>query len=556
MFKNPFKIKSNTNIKTSDRKKLISKLGEDCSDLFGKSPFSIAVATLSNDETINLYICEKQPLYFEPAKNQLYPTVYLGWLAPKAFPTLFVSEEVFHYLQNGADLMLPGVIINEEKLGKFPEFNFGAAVCISIFSAKRNIVQGPIAVGKALMSSQEMINCGMKGKGVNVLHIYQDELWTYGHRETLPTFDGDVFFAPKPEETIADAPEVGVDEAAEEVQNIILDENNIVQDVPQQEDEMSDEFLKQMFLCALKYYLSKDQKFPMDVGQFYASVVLKAVPEGRKIDFKKTKYKKFINFLNEMNASAGKNNWFVQIASKKNIDSITQVNIDHPEVKNAEKLTDSTEINDKSTAGRVRMAECFTLTDASINSLHLLFPQSKYKKGDVIHPNQVAELVKEYVKEKNLTKPGNKTSLDENLQMVMKIFVPQTVGINDVIQNLTKNMTKAYLITTPDGRQFLKKTKLPTIVFQIEKRAGNKQVTLISNVTEFGIDAKELQSKIQNGISTGATIIPEAVCCVGPQILVNGNQINFVANLLMETYKIPKQYIKGMELGVKTKKGK
>lgn len=214
------------------------------------------------------------------------------------------------------------------------------------------------------------------------------------------------------------------------------------------------------------------------------------------------------------------------------------MNLEHPEIVSAEKLTEF-ESNDKSSTGRVRIAECFTLTDSSINLLHLLFPQNKFKKGDVIQSNEISEFVKEYVRVKNLSKPGNKAILDENLQILMKIFVSQTVGINDIIQNLTKNMTKAYLITTPDGRKFLKKIKLPTIVFKIEKRAGNKQVTLISNVTEFGLDAKEFSSKIQNAISTGATIIPEAVCCVGPQILVNGNQVG--DNFLMRESLVKNQ---------------
>ena len=34
-----------------------------------------------------------------------------------------------------------------------------------------------MCVGIALMSGDEMIGCGMKGRGVTVLHTYRDFLW-------------------------------------------------------------------------------------------------------------------------------------------------------------------------------------------------------------------------------------------------------------------------------------------------------------------------------------------------------------------------------------------
>ena len=40
-----------------------------------------------------------------------------------------------------------------------------------------SICAGPIAVGRALLSSEEMISSGMKGKGLEVLHVFRDQLW-------------------------------------------------------------------------------------------------------------------------------------------------------------------------------------------------------------------------------------------------------------------------------------------------------------------------------------------------------------------------------------------
>lgn len=37
--------------------------------------------------------------------------------------------------------------------------------------------RAPVAVGTAAVSSRDMRTSGMKGKGINVLHTYMDQLW-------------------------------------------------------------------------------------------------------------------------------------------------------------------------------------------------------------------------------------------------------------------------------------------------------------------------------------------------------------------------------------------
>lgn len=107
-------------------------------------------------------------------------------------------------------------------------------------------------------------------------------------------------------------------------------EDDVVELPPEEEEsaegsETPEEFLRKVFLFALRYQLPDDIKFPLDAGQFYATVLLKSLPNGRKIDMKKTKYKKFSTFLNDVNHTAGDGNWFVKMTSRKGIDSITDV---------------------------------------------------------------------------------------------------------------------------------------------------------------------------------------------------------------------------------------
>uniref|UniRef100_A0A914Y0Z9 SUI1 domain-containing protein n=1 Tax=Panagrolaimus superbus TaxID=310955 RepID=A0A914Y0Z9_9BILA len=533
------------------RRKILSKIGESSADLFGKSSFSIASITTSSGISTNLYICEKQPIFFEERSNgPLYPSIYLAWQTPKSFPTLYIPELAFGYIQNGADLMLPGVIINEKI--QLPMIERDSPICISIYSEKHDSIKGPIAVGKCLMSRDEMISSSMKGKGVQILHYYQDALWEYGHRETVPTFDASEILSPvieQPSESKEDIAENITENTAE----LNINDQDDVVELPPEDDtkaeatedaETQEEFLRKAFLYALRYKLPEDIKFPLDVGQFYATYLLKSLPEGRKLDMKKTKYKKFSTFLQQVNETAGDGNWFVTILSKKGIDSITD---------NAAPLSDSSSTSRSTKPGKVKVAECFTLTEASLQLIKQLLPNCSFKKGDILHQNELSEMVKKYVTEKSLLKNGNKAELDETLQIIVKQFTGGIVPINDISQKLSAHMTKAFLITAPDGRRSLRKTQLPQIVLSTEKRAGNKHVTLVNNLQAFGIDAKEFAQKVQIGSATGATLISQAPNCIGPQVLINGNQINFII-VLLDDYGVQKKFVKGAELGVKDKK--
>lgn len=91
--------------------------------------------------------------------------------------------------------------------------------------------------------------------------------------------------------------------------------------------------LCQTFLAAIRYQLIDNNKckLPINVGQFYANFILKNIPNNIHIDIKKTKYKKFITFLNNINNELIDNNnendnWIVKIINKNNVDLIEKAN--------------------------------------------------------------------------------------------------------------------------------------------------------------------------------------------------------------------------------------
>lgn len=124
MFIKPFKIKSNTQIKTTERKKIRGHIenafkisDDDLNKLFPNKSIlnQLKLITNSNDQ-VTLYSCDRRPMFFEfnlrdlhSEKIILAPTVYSLWIVPNLVPAFTTHPAVLPRLAGGADLMLPGI---------------------------------------------------------------------------------------------------------------------------------------------------------------------------------------------------------------------------------------------------------------------------------------------------------------------------------------------------------------------------------------------------------------------------------------------------------------
>lgn len=125
MFVKPFKTKSNTQIKSTERKKLRTKIGnafnlseDDLNKvLLAKSTLNHLKLILHSGQTVNVYTCDRRPMFFEfspsgdETKCVILPTVYSLWILPDIVPTFTTHPAVLPRLAGGADLMLPGIKI-------------------------------------------------------------------------------------------------------------------------------------------------------------------------------------------------------------------------------------------------------------------------------------------------------------------------------------------------------------------------------------------------------------------------------------------------------------
>ncbi|KAJ3290303.1 Eukaryotic translation initiation factor 2D [Blyttiomyces sp. JEL0837] len=202
MFKKPFTTKSQTTVRSSDRRKLRQEIlstfpnatDQDLNQLLPTSisssaggPDNLTVSKITphgiDQQQSLLYTYNNQPIFIKLGVDAiLIPTIYTLWKCPNLLPKLITHPFVIKRLLDGADLMLPGVVVPN---GGFKQGDFKKDQVVAV------VMRGnpfPLVVGTAVVDSHDVTRSGMKGKGVHTLHSYGDQLWLSGDRSEPPDF--------------------------------------------------------------------------------------------------------------------------------------------------------------------------------------------------------------------------------------------------------------------------------------------------------------------------------------------------------------------------------
>ena len=188
-FKGDFKVTTQSLMGKAELKKLHSML-------IGEFPLlskKMIEKVLSSKEDINILKCSNgtalyvsgegnPPAFFDDGFGGVYPTLFTLWRLGNFMPTLVTHPQVSKFVlpkesqrSAGADMMLPGVIVPDEGLGPLHEGQ-KRAICVEGNDAV-------VGVGKMVVSDSDIKQKGMKGKGMEVRHVYLDSLWKYGGRK-------------------------------------------------------------------------------------------------------------------------------------------------------------------------------------------------------------------------------------------------------------------------------------------------------------------------------------------------------------------------------------
>ena len=373
MFKKCVSSGSHTQLSKSDAKKLRKAAAETMGvdeallERSGLMPpkSDVVVGKLNNAK---VYCVNDQPLFFDPngKGGRILPTVYTLWAIPEAMPRGIVTySEVSPKVLGGADLMLPGFIISDAEFddgetSEWAETSFAAGDVLAL-RARGN--PHAFAIGEMAVSKAEAEACGMKGRGLKVMHHYPDALWAMGNKSA----PGDSFrpervfrvarhSSPVPDEAPREAHEATARDAPTtrlETLRLSDDDDRGVEAAPRsaagaEDDEKEvpsqtnaplsaglspldvsapggmDAMFERCFMSALTRGL-KDGDLPMRCELFYANLVLPSRPPDVTLDLKKSAFKKQQKLF-----AAFEKRKLIAVKRVHGQDNIVRVDRDHP----------------------------------------------------------------------------------------------------------------------------------------------------------------------------------------------------------------------------------
>ncbi|XP_042347858.1 eukaryotic translation initiation factor 2D [Plectropomus leopardus] len=597
MFAKPFRVKSNTAIKGSDRRKLKADISaafpslsaEELSELVpNKEELNVVKIYAHKGDAVTLYVLHKNPLFFELEKR-LYPTVYVLWRYPALLPAFRTWPPVLQKLIGGADLMLPGVVVPPSGL---PDVKQGDCCAVTLVSNR-----APVAVGTAAGSTGEMLSSGMKGRGVCVLHTYMDNLWAFGDKSGPPSLPdagnegqevtGEEYEVDKieeeKEEVVAEncaeveqnpAGDTATDEACFVIEKLSLtepeeekgeksnEEEEGSQDDQKMPQEIMDALLLQCFLHALKSKVKKSE-LPLLTSTFLRNHMFSCCPSGKQLDIKKSSYKKLSKFLQAMQ----KQHNLVRVKElTKGVESIVEVDWKNQELRSF-KVPEETDVEvvkvQDGGEGEppYHPPEITTLYSVSAR-LEPLFLDAKKRKGTILQPAEVRHIVTEYVKTNELVDENNKNYVTINPTLCDCLLEKseyqevQFLKWDDLFSRTLGRMQECYQVVFPGQAPITKKGHIEPIDISVASRGSNKKVTLIKNLEVYGLDPAAVASALQHRVQASSVLQPVPGSKDKVLVQIQGNQIFQVGNLLLDHYQIPRKYIQGLDKAPKGGKKK
>ncbi|NXI54009.1 EIF2D factor, partial [Chloroceryle aenea] len=531
-------------------------------------------------EAVTVYMNNRNPILFEVEKA-LYPTVYALWVYPDLLPAFSTWPPVLQKLAGGADLMLPGVVVPSSG---FPRVERGTLCAVTLLGNR-----APVAVAVATMSTTEMLEAGMKGRGFAVLHTYMDHLWEYGDKSYPPTLaplvtdsagkesteDEEEVERKEPVTSSSPDPlqraagdwslqehsgcailmgkeEPGENGAAETAEDANTEVQQEAADSRTPQEQM-DALFNQCFFHALKCKVKKSD-LPLLTSTFLRSHMFSCCPAGQQLDIKKSSYKKFSKFLQCMQHQK-----ILQVKElNKGVESIVEVDWRHPDVKAfavPEEFSSASAAQDCKREDReqtYRAPEIIPLYGVSTKMIPL-FQESGHKKGSALSSGEVRNVIINYVKTNELVDETDKNFVKVNAVLCDCLLEKSEqeeishLKWDDLLSRCLERLQPLHQVTFFGQEPVVRKGNVEPIDITIAQRSSNKKVTIIKNLELYGLDPQCVANILQQKVQASATITPVPGTKDRVQVQIQGNQIHHLAKMLLEEYQLPRKYIQGLE---------
>ncbi|KAF1805774.1 hypothetical protein V8B55DRAFT_1488876 [Mucor lusitanicus] len=537
-----------------------------------------------------VYKSEKQALWISLENLPPIPTVYTMWQYPNMLPKLYTWGPVVKRLMDGADLMIPGLVLGPE--GKLPELNTGDLVAITIKGYPM-----PLAVGTmAVPTSEIRPRSGMKGKAVHIIHVYEDFLWAMGDKSGPPELES-ISDDEYEEEEAEEEEEEGAQQ--DETKPSEPEQSNDTQELTQKLKETSvtdtkqlttseiDDWLKKSLYHALVFKIKSENAssvLPVSASSFYSAYIMpcRPVDVGSEIDIKRSSWKKLQKFMKAMDKAG-----LLKTKEQRGETMVMSVNYAHPSLQDLRKYkTMESAANQSATAkdnaakeaaaNSAKEAAAAAKSSASNQieiqeifkplgtSMQKLFEEAKHDKDGVYTIPQVRQVMMDYIKIHNAVDLQNQKMINIDPTLCDAILTkPEYNSISkltrdQILHRMCQKMQPFHAVKLPGKEAVLKKGACKPIEIVQEVRQGRKTITKVTGVEGFGLDVDELSKELTRLCASSATYNPiHGVSPKNPlyEIMVQGPQIKNITHLLTSK-GVPSRFIDTEDKTAKKGKGK
>ncbi|CAE7457989.1 EIF2D [Symbiodinium pilosum] len=504
------------------------------------------------DNRCLLYSCgDSPPAFFDAeGRGEFYPTLHTLWQFPHIMQELTIHPPVSKFVLNGADLMLPGVLVPANGVAGFGTVTKGQPRCIKIDGNPY-----PIAVGRMLVNQTQMEK--LKGKGLEVMHVYKDALWAQcGKVKPNAGFSDDEEVAPcadskwKPGVASAEANRTAEPSGPAEAAAPAAAPTG----TKAADDWSQDDLLDFTFLQAFKQGLADDKALPIEASELYEKHMKPARPEGTTIDVKKSSHKQIGKFLNAMRKSKA-----IDVTEKKGVIHVSKVDRKHKvfvalEEKFAAQVA----------AAPVPSAPAAAATPAGLappkvtamwKPSHYLEPIWKAvgkKKDDLYSWDEARAIVFSYIEQENLGKADGPIKMNDGLLTALWKTAggqkkdqewPEEVDGEQVEEKLEDRLQQYTTIDVAGVGATTRKGAPVNIAISLSRK-GAHNVTRICNLEAYGLDPEALGDELKRKLNCTVYIEDMPGKNVKEKMLqLQGHVDQELAQFLEQRYGITKKFL-------------
>ncbi|KAJ1720026.1 hypothetical protein LPJ53_005302 [Coemansia erecta] len=480
----------------------------------------------------------------------LFPTVYTLWKFPETLPIIWTSSYAIEKLINGADLMVPGLIVPP---GGMPDLKRGDIVAVCCPGSL-----GAQAVGVLTFDTKDVRSvAGAKGKAVLIAHTYKDHLWESGSKEGPPEITGE--HAADVEDTSGEQP----------VADSAHSEHHEAAEYRGQGDEVTAAEMDALLMNALKQVMATvlDSEhaaglLPLNASTLYSNYMVPNAPRGITLDIKRSTYKKLAKFLKaaeklgliKLKDIRGELHIKVLEWSHREMTGFEPYRVvrakggDRPSGQTAE--SGGASKNSGGSSGSAGMIQIIELLKPSRDLVPLFDDVGARSESGFFSRQEARGVLEQYIKKHELVNPNSPRMIKldhcvcDGLLAKDEYSKLSEMARDKLHGRLQEKMTLYTQIVVPGRAPGAPKIGNPAAVeIACEKKMGSKILTRIAGLEAYDIDpagvAKDLRTMCAS--STGVDPIPGKKNA--QSVHVQGHQVAAVSKLL-EKRGIPAHLLK------------